>query len=122
MLESSSKPKLFKICESDFKSPKENLILNTIFSRSQSGNPSDKRELKLYKDIIIFSKVSDRSEQKYVKLDYGVSFQIIREPTSNKKQDLKKMGKPLGLRFLADNLKPKQFYTDSLSDIDKWDI
>lgn len=43
MLESHSKPKLFKICEAEFRYPKENLILNTVFMRSAYGSPTDKR-------------------------------------------------------------------------------
>lgn len=31
------------------------------------------------------------------------------------------MSKPLGIRFIADNFKSKEFYTESLTDIDKWE-
>ena len=61
MQESISKPKLFKICEPEFRLPKENITLSTVFSKTQSNEPKNKRELKLYKSVIVFSKLSDRS-------------------------------------------------------------
>jgi hypothetical protein len=43
MQESSSKPKLFKICENDFRMPKESLTLSTVFTRRQFGDQENKR-------------------------------------------------------------------------------
>ena len=77
MEEAGEKPKLFKICDPEFRAPKEKVILSSTFSKLPSPSPL-KYELKLYKTMISATKIASRSDQKYLKLEYSVSFEIIR--------------------------------------------
>lgn len=81
-------PKLFKRLENEDKLLKLTAILVSSFSKKSEALTQKTHELRLFKDLLVSSKLKDSSSHKELVLTFDVSFEVIRLPQEKPKDVL----------------------------------